>query len=237
MVETTNPDGVSGAIGVRAASSAVVASNFERASVRRAVVMERAKWPGLATHIHAKVSERNSHIFSWLLLIRVCVYIGEWGCWSDWSPCSVSCGVGSRHRARKCLSMGTDLNGSGCEGSSVEYGECEQPLCDCKCIVLVCYCDHDPRNTLFRIHFQHSSAGAIGQRGPRAMKMANANVSANVSRLIRVPKSVKAMSARFVSVMLNPFKRLAWPPVLSLLSAFCWWSRRPVRRPMSCTHL
>lgn len=57
---------------------------------------------------------------------------GEWGCWSDWSPCSVSCGVGTRLRSRKCLSMGDDFNGNGCDGSSVEYDECEQPLCDCK---------------------------------------------------------------------------------------------------------
>lgn len=59
-------------------------------------------------------------------------YSGEWGCWADWSPCSVSCGVGKRTRTRQCLSMNNDLYGNSCEGSSVEYETCELPSCDCK---------------------------------------------------------------------------------------------------------
>lgn len=58
--------------------------------------------------------------------------IGEWGCWTDWSPCSVSCGVGKRTRTRQCLAMNNDLYGTNCEGSSVEYDTCEQPSCDCE---------------------------------------------------------------------------------------------------------
>lgn len=55
----------------------------------------------------------------------------EWGCWSDWSSCSVSCGVGLRTKKRKCLQLDNDI-GSGCEGPSEETETCEMPSCDCE---------------------------------------------------------------------------------------------------------
>lgn len=54
-----------------------------------------------------------------------------WTCWSDWSPCSVSCGVGMRSRTRTCLSI-IDDHKSNCRETSVEYEKCEKPSCDCK---------------------------------------------------------------------------------------------------------
>lgn len=44
----------------------------------------------------------------------------------------MSCGLGKRSRTRKCMSMGNDLYGSGCEGSSIEHDTCDLPTCDCK---------------------------------------------------------------------------------------------------------
>lgn len=58
----------------------------------------------------------------------------SWGCWSDFSPCSVSCGIGRRVRYRKCLSTNGETAGDKeCgEGSSVHEETCEMPSCDCK---------------------------------------------------------------------------------------------------------
>lgn len=58
--------------------------------------------------------------------------VGEWGCWSEWSPCSVSCGVGQRTRTRNCLAMTNDLYEKNCEGNDYESIACELPSCDCK---------------------------------------------------------------------------------------------------------
>lgn len=48
----------------------------------------------------------------------------EWSCWTDWSECSVSCGIGIRSRTRDCL--GTD----GCDGPSIVRESCEMPSCE-----------------------------------------------------------------------------------------------------------
>lgn len=55
-------------------------------------------------------------------------FLGVWSCWTDWSPCSVTCGLGKKSRTRDCLTAGKD----GCEGLSTEFETCELPLCDCK---------------------------------------------------------------------------------------------------------
>ncbi|XP_023288888.1 semaphorin-5A, partial [Orussus abietinus] len=49
---------------------------------------------------------------------------GQWSCWTDWSECSVSCGVGFRTRTRECLGPGE------CEGSGQVKETCEMPSCE-----------------------------------------------------------------------------------------------------------
>lgn len=57
----------------------------------------------------------------------------SWSCWSDYSACSVSCGVGRRVRYRKCLNSNGDvLNDKECDGLSVQEEICEMPSCDGK---------------------------------------------------------------------------------------------------------
>lgn len=59
----------------------------------------------------------------------------SWGCWTDYSACSVTCGIGRRVRYRKCMSTNGDLtNEKDCEGSSSQDEICEMPSCDCKFI-------------------------------------------------------------------------------------------------------
>ncbi|KAK0086292.1 hypothetical protein PV325_003438 [Microctonus aethiopoides] len=50
--------------------------------------------------------------------------MSEWSCWTDWSECSVSCGVGFRTRTRECLTI------DGCEGPSLVRESCEMATCN-----------------------------------------------------------------------------------------------------------
>lgn len=49
---------------------------------------------------------------------------GQWSCWTDWSECSVSCGVGVRTRKRECLDSDT------CEGPRLVREVCDMPSCE-----------------------------------------------------------------------------------------------------------
>ncbi|TMW52624.1 hypothetical protein DOY81_002278 [Sarcophaga bullata] len=50
----------------------------------------------------------------------------EWSCWTDWSPCSVTCGVGLRRRTRKCLGGHEKM----CHGRSIDEEKCEMKPCE-----------------------------------------------------------------------------------------------------------
>ncbi|EDW72839.2 uncharacterized protein Dwil_GK17220 [Drosophila willistoni] len=50
----------------------------------------------------------------------------EWGCWSEWSPCSVTCGLGVRRRTRKCLGGHDRL----CQGRALDEQKCEMVPCE-----------------------------------------------------------------------------------------------------------
>lgn len=60
----------------------------------------------------------------------------EWGCWTDWSGCSTTCGQGIRQRTRLCLNVNNHGQpGSGCEGPSVSQEHCELTSCECESTV------------------------------------------------------------------------------------------------------
>ncbi|EDV97528.1 GH16920 [Drosophila grimshawi] len=50
----------------------------------------------------------------------------EWSCWSEWSSCSVTCGLGVRRRTRKCLGGHERL----CSGRPLEEQKCEMVPCE-----------------------------------------------------------------------------------------------------------
>lgn len=49
---------------------------------------------------------------------------GQWSCWTEWSECSATCGVGVRVRTRECL--GPDS----CSGPRLVRETCEMPSCE-----------------------------------------------------------------------------------------------------------
>ncbi|EDW35221.1 GL15685 [Drosophila persimilis] len=50
----------------------------------------------------------------------------EWGCWSEWSACSVTCGLGVRRRTRRCLGGHERL----CKGRALDEQKCEMVPCE-----------------------------------------------------------------------------------------------------------
>ena len=56
----------------------------------------------------------------------------EWGCWSDWSSCSTTCGgSGTRSRTGECQ-PGMEINGTQsteCDGDGIESEACTKPEC------------------------------------------------------------------------------------------------------------
>ena len=65
-------------------------------------------------------------------LIGQCVLFivdGEWGAWSNWSMCSVTCGNGSLIRERTCDNPMPDNGGGDCPGNNSETMSCEMEQC------------------------------------------------------------------------------------------------------------
>ncbi|CAH3187850.1 unnamed protein product [Porites lobata] len=49
---------------------------------------------------------------------------GDWGRWSNWSPCSKTCNDGVETRFRRCDNPPPGHNRKQCPGSSTEEGMC-----------------------------------------------------------------------------------------------------------------
>ena len=57
-----------------------------------------------------------------------CSNQGTWNEWSNWTQCSVSCGLGKQQRFRNCSRNG-DLSTDGCQGSEVQVKTCYENEC------------------------------------------------------------------------------------------------------------
>lgn len=54
---------------------------------------------------------------------------GGWSTWSDWTPCSASCGFGVQTRDRSCSSP-EPKGGQSCSGLAHQTSLCDLPACD-----------------------------------------------------------------------------------------------------------
>ena len=73
-----------------------------------------------------------SSVFIYFPSISVSPIDGKYGPWSDWTPCSKSCGTGMRSRIRNCTSPAPAFGGKDCSalGDPQESEPCEmQSLC------------------------------------------------------------------------------------------------------------
>lgn len=59
-----------------------------------------------------------------------CPIDGGWGDWSNWSGCSLTCGIGTRQRERKCDSPMPQFGGKHCdENERIEEKHCREQRC------------------------------------------------------------------------------------------------------------
>ncbi|XP_076079208.1 coadhesin-like [Mytilus galloprovincialis] len=58
-----------------------------------------------------------------------CPKAGNWGRWTYWSECSVSCGIGSRERSRSCDNPAPAHGGPDCSGSGTDSEQCASKSC------------------------------------------------------------------------------------------------------------
>uniref|UniRef100_A0A3P8WPU1 Uncharacterized protein n=1 Tax=Cynoglossus semilaevis TaxID=244447 RepID=A0A3P8WPU1_CYNSE len=55
---------------------------------------------------------------------------GSWSSWSEFSPCSRTCGGGVTHRTRQCNNPRPAFGGTECQGLDLEAVLCQQQSCD-----------------------------------------------------------------------------------------------------------
>ena len=69
------------------------------------------------------------------ILIIVRTVNGNWGAWTQWSTCSLSCGGGSRKRSRRCDNPPPNSGGTHCPGDDHQIDYCNKEECPGKCLL------------------------------------------------------------------------------------------------------
>lgn len=62
---------------------------------------------------------------------------GGWGKWSEWSPCSVTCGNGTKNRHRYCNNPAPDNGGLDCPGIATDHTVCAMDECRGKRLTII----------------------------------------------------------------------------------------------------
>ncbi|XP_078373577.1 properdin-like [Oculina patagonica] len=61
--------------------------------------------------------------------LKFCPVDGNWSSWSEWAPCSTTCGAGLQLRMRNCTNPAPDNGGKCCSGNGMEAKSCSLKLC------------------------------------------------------------------------------------------------------------
>ena len=73
-------------------------------------------------------------------LTRRFIFSGVWGCWSEMSKCSVSCGQGVSARSRQCQSLPPGKPFTiPCDGEAEEINQCNEGPCISKILLTYTY--------------------------------------------------------------------------------------------------
>ncbi|XP_013408767.1 coadhesin [Lingula anatina] len=56
--------------------------------------------------------------------LKKCPIDGDWSLWTDWTPCSVTCGTGSHTRSRECVAPRPRFGGRPCTGNDTDVLSC-----------------------------------------------------------------------------------------------------------------
>uniref|UniRef100_A0A8B9K5V8 Adhesion G protein-coupled receptor B2 n=1 Tax=Astyanax mexicanus TaxID=7994 RepID=A0A8B9K5V8_ASTMX len=87
----------------------------------------RTRSRSCVAHQHGGQGCGGPEVQTKLCNIAVCPVEGQWLDWSPWSRCSVSCGVGSQQRQRRCS---VSVHGwAECKGPHAETRDCTNPSC------------------------------------------------------------------------------------------------------------
>nr|XP_053650237.1 hemicentin-1-like [Cherax quadricarinatus] len=62
--------------------------------------------------------------------VHKCPVNGAWGSWSEWTGCSMTCGVGVKVRSRRCSAPYPRFGGAPCLGEERETATCEGDACE-----------------------------------------------------------------------------------------------------------
>ena len=71
-----------------------------------------------------KRKKHNSYIIYHLITVN-----GNWGTWTSYGACSVTCGVGTQQRTRSCDNPAPSGGGTTCPGDALEARTCFDVTC------------------------------------------------------------------------------------------------------------
>ncbi|KAH3719495.1 coadhesin-like isoform X2 [Dreissena polymorpha] len=61
--------------------------------------------------------------------VQSCIIDGQWSTWTDWSRCSVTCGLGTISRDRTCTAPAPSNGGQDCSGEKTQRHDCADGAC------------------------------------------------------------------------------------------------------------
>ena len=93
-------------------------------------------------HEGKKTRELERKIFRRLGMYKfMCFFFragpANWGKWSNWTACSLSCGEGIRQRFRECDNPPPAYGKPGCQGPAVQSETCENTPCPGMLILII----------------------------------------------------------------------------------------------------